>query len=145
MKVAIAYYSEHHGNTKKLLDAIKEVGDVTLFNVVEIKEADLNDYDVIGLASGTYYGTYSKELMEFAKINLPNSKRVFLMSTYGSVPPRKKEMYKILEGKSCQLLGTYGCKGYDTYGPFKLFGGIAKGHPMERDIKGAVEFFSKMV
>ena len=37
MKVAIAYYSQHHGNTKKLLDAIKEKYDITLINVVESK------------------------------------------------------------------------------------------------------------
>ncbi len=29
----------------------------------------------------------------------------------------------------------FGCKGYDAFGPFKLFGGIAKGHPDEDDIK----------
>ncbi len=34
MKVAIAYYSQHHGNTKKLLDAIKDLGDIKLINVV---------------------------------------------------------------------------------------------------------------
>ena len=31
-------------------------------------------------------------------------------------------------------------KGYDTFGPFKLMGGIAKGHPDEEDIKNTVEF-----
>ena len=29
MKTAIVYYSQHHGNTKKLLDAIAEKHDVT--------------------------------------------------------------------------------------------------------------------
>ena len=29
---------------------------------------------------------------------------------------------------------------YDTFGPFKLVGGIAKGHPDEEDIKNTVEF-----
>ena len=29
---------------------------------------------------------------------------------------------------------------HDTFGPFKLVGGIAKGHPDEEDIKNAVEF-----
>ncbi len=38
MKVAIVYYSQHHGNTKKLLDAIKELYDVKLINVVECKK-----------------------------------------------------------------------------------------------------------
>ena len=34
MKTAIVYYSQHHGNTKKLLDAIAEKHDVTLIDVV---------------------------------------------------------------------------------------------------------------
>ena len=28
----------------------------------------------------------------------------------------------------------------DTFGPFKLVGGIAKGHPDDKDIQNAVEF-----
>ena len=51
MKIAIIYYSEHHGNTKKVLDAIKDMADVTLFDVKKIKEKDLIKYDVIGFAS----------------------------------------------------------------------------------------------
>ena len=37
-------------------------------------------------------------------------------------------------------MGSYGCRGYLSAGPFKLFGGVAKGHPDESDINGAVEF-----
>ena len=54
-------------------------------------------------------------------------------------------MKRIIEEKSGQLLGTYGCKGFDTFGPLKLIGGIAKGHPDENDIKGAIEFFKEIV
>ena len=54
-------------------------------------------------------------------------------------------MKRIIAGKSCQLLGTYGCRGFDTFGPLKLIGGIAKGHPDERDVKGAVEFFERII
>ena len=35
------------------------------------------------------------------------------------------------------MIGKFGCKGYDTFGPFKLVGGIAKGHTDEEDIKNA--------
>ena len=38
------------------------------------------------------------------------------------------------------VVGKFGCKGYDTFGPFKLVGGIAKGHPDEEDMKNAVDF-----
>ena len=38
MNVAIAYYSQHHGNTKKLLDAIEEKHAVTLIDVTRKQE-----------------------------------------------------------------------------------------------------------
>ena len=153
MKVAIAYYSQHHGNTKKLLDAIKEFAikelrdvDIKLINVVECKEAHLSDYDIVGFASGIYYGKFSKEVIKFAKSNLPNKSRVFLINTYGlEIKDYTKEIKKIIAEKSCQLLGTYGCKGFDTVGPLKLIGGIAKGHPDENDVKGAIEFFRRII
>ena len=147
MKVAIAYYSQHHGNTKKLLDAIKESGgaDIELIDVVKCKEADLSDCDLIGFASGTYFGKFSEKVMEFAKNNLPENKRVFLINTYGGKRAFTKEFERIITGKSCRLLGIYGCKGYDTFGPFKLVGGIAKGHPDEKDVEGALEFFKKII
>lgn len=106
MKVAIAYYSQHHGNTKKLLDAIEKLGDIKLINVVECKKADLSDYDIIGFASGTYFGKFSKSVMEFAKNNLPSQKPVFLINTYGVKGDYTKEMRKIIAEKSCRLLGT---------------------------------------
>ena len=33
MKTAIVYYSKHHGNTKKVIDAIAENHEVDLINV----------------------------------------------------------------------------------------------------------------
>jgi len=145
MKVAIAYYSQHHGNTKKLLDAIKELYDIHLINVVECKKADLADYDLIGFASGIYFGKFSEKVIEFARNNLPNEKPVFLIYTYGVKSDYTRKMKEIIEEKSCRLLGTYGSRGFDTFGPFKFIGGIAKGHPDESDIKGAIEFFKRTV
>ncbi len=145
MKVVIAYYSKHHRNTKKLVDAIKELGDIKLINVDKCKKADLSDYDVIDFASGIYYGKFSDAVIEFAKNNLPSKKRVFLINTYGWKRDYIKEMKQVIAEKSCQLLGIYGCRGFDTYGPFKLFGGVAKGHPNESDVKGAVEFVKRII
>lgn len=145
MKVAIAYCSWHHGNTKKLLDAIKNSYDVTLINARQCKQADLSDYDVIGFASGIYYGNFDRAVIEFAKRNLPSNKPVFLIHTYGVKWNYTKEMKQIIAQKSCRLLGVYGCRGYDTFGPLKLIGGIAKGHPNEKDVADAVEFFRRIV
>ena len=48
----------------------------------------------------------------------------------------------ILKEKKTDIIGKFGCKGYDTCEPFKLVGGIAKGHPDEKDLEAAVSFVS---
>ena len=142
MKTAVVYYSEHHGNTKKLLDAIAAKHDVTLIDVTKTPEADLSGYDRIGLASGIYYSSFAKQLLAYAEEHLPEGKDVFYIFTHGA----PKGMFlnavrKIAEAKHCRELGDYHCQGYDTFGPFKLVGGIAKGHPTEDEISGAVSFY----
>ena len=144
MKTAIIYYSQHHGNTKKLLDAISDADiSVTLINAAEKIEVDLRDYDRIGLASGIYYSSFAKSLLNFASINLPAQKPVFFIATCGS--PRKNyfdEIKQLAKSRDCTDLGSYLCTGYDTFGPFKLIGGLKKGHPTEEEIQGAVDFYN---
>ena len=145
MKTAIVYYSQHHGNTKKLLDAIAAQEEVALINVVENKTADLSDFDRIGFASGIYYASFAKQILAFAEKNLPEGKDVFFLNTCGApTGVYFKAIRKITEAKNCRELGAYQCLGYDTFGPFKLVGGIAKGHPTEEEIKGAVAFYQTL-
>ena len=142
MKTAIVYFSQHHGNTKKLLDAIAAHAEVTLINVVETKTADLSDYDRIGFASGIYYSSFAKRVLSFAERNLPDEKDVFFLNTCGApTGVYFNAIRKITEAKHCRELGAYQCLGYDTFGPFKLVGGIAKGHPTEEEIAAAVDFY----
>ena len=54
MSTAIVYYSKHHGNTKKLRDAIAEKHPVTLIDVTAQPDADLSGYERIGFASGIF-------------------------------------------------------------------------------------------
>lgn len=146
MKTAIVYYSQHHGNTKKLVDAIASQHEVTLIDVTKAGSADLTDYDCIGFASGIYVSSFAKQLLSFAEENLPENKAVFFMNTCGFQSPVVyfEAIRKISKAKGCCELGAYQCLGYDTFGPFKLVGGIAKGHPDEKDLEGAVRFFGEV-
>ena len=145
MKTAIVYYSIHHGNTKKLLDAIAEKNEVTLIDVTEQASADISEYDRIGFASGIYYASFAKELKEYASVHLPENKEVFYIYTHGAPKGNfLKAMREIANQKHCRELGEYRCLGFDTFGPFKLVGGIAKGHPTEEEIRGAVEFYGRL-
>ena len=146
MKTAIVYYSRHHGNTKKLVDAIASQYEVTLIDVTQHETADLADFDRIGFASGIYYASFAKQILSFAEKNLPENKAVFFMNTCGFPSPVVyfDAIRKIARAKKCSELGTYQCLGVDTFGPFKALGGIAKGHPDETDIRNAVAFYQNM-
>ena len=145
MKTAIIYYSEHHGNTKKLLDAIAAQQEVILVNVTEAPAADLSGYDRIGLASGIYYGGFARPLLAWAEKSLPEGKDVFFIYTHGALKGDfLKAVRRVTEQKNCRETGEYHCQGFDTFGPFKLVGGIAKGHPTEKETAGAVSFYSSL-
>lgn len=45
---------------------------------------------------------------------------------------------------SSAVLEEYGCYGFNTFGPFKLIGGIAKNHPDDTDIKNAISFYNNL-
>lgn len=140
MKTVIIYYSSHHGNTKKLVESLAQGRDVTLIDAAVTKTADLSGYELIGFASGIYFGKFHESVLEFAKNNLPQGKKVFFLSTYGG-RSNTKAIEAVVNAKSAQIVGQFGCKGYDTFGPFKLVGGIGKGHPNETDLKNALHFF----
>ena len=142
MNTAIAYYSQHHGNTKKLLDAIAAEYAVTLIDVTDQPDADLSSFDRIGFASGIYFSSFARQLLAFADAHLPEGRDVFYIYTHGApVGGLLKGIRKIAGRKHCRELGTYHCLGFDTFGPFRLVGGVAKGHPTEEEIAGAVKFY----
>ncbi len=144
MKTAIVYYSKHHGNTKKLLDAIQAAypDEITLFDVTEVACADLQSFDLIGYASGIYYSKFEKRVAQFAKANAPQGKDTFLLYTYGAEKAGyTKSIRDVLAESKANVLGEYGCLGFDTFGPFKLIGGIAKNHPTAEETENAVTFY----
>lgn len=147
MKTAIIYYSKHHGNTKKVLDAIRQASDdeIALFDVTQAAAANLEEYDLIGFASGIYYSKFEKRVLKFAEENTPEGKDVFLLYTYGAEKTGyTKAIRQAVAGKNVNILGEYGCLGFNTYGPFKLIGGIAKNHPDSTDIEKAIAFYNNL-
>lgn len=145
MKTAVVYYSKHHGNTKKLLDTIAEKHDVTLIDITENPNADLSGYDRVGFASGIYYSKFQKALLKFAETNLPEGVETFFLYTYGAEKKGYTDAIMEAVGKrGAKILGEFGCFGFNTFGPFKLIGGIAKGHPTDDERKAALDFYENL-
>lgn len=146
MKTVIVYLSQHHGNTKKLLDAIKEkYPSVRLVDVTLSQVEDLNAYGVIGVASGIYFSTFHRTMLEYLSKNLPSGKKVFALYTCGAmVKGYARDVRAFAEKRECEWLGEYGCLGFDTFGPLKAVGGIAKGHPTQEEVEAAVAFYERI-
>ena len=60
--------------------------------------------------------------------------KIFLICTYGG-SANYKSIEQILDKNMPVWLENLDVKGMSTFGPFKLVGGIAKGHPDEEDMK----------
>lgn len=145
MKTVICYYSRHHGNTLKVLEAIAQQGDVDLIDVNTRQSVRLEEYDCIGFASGIYGFEVHKAVVNFARQYLPQGKPVFFVYTYGGAKgSAAKSIMNIAAERGCPILGQFGCRGYDTFGPFKIIGGIAKGHPNARDLENAKNFYREL-
>ena len=145
MKIAICYYSRHHGNTRKVLEAMADESQVDLIDVTGRRAVRLEDYDCIGFASGIYGFEFHRAVVEYARQYLPQGKPVFFVYTYGGIRGSGPKAVAEIAGKrACPTLGEFSCRGYDTFGPFRLVGGIAKGHPSGRDLEMARRFFREL-
>ena len=141
----IVYASTHQGNTYKIVKAISEKYNIEMIDATKQSVADLQNYDVIGFASGISFGKFYESVEKFATKNLPVKKQVFFL--YTCAMERKgftNSMREVVSQKEAVVLGEYGCKGYNTYGPWKVIGGMNKKHPTEEEIEAAIEFFEKL-
>ena len=146
MRCVIIYASTHHGNTKKVVDAIANEFEIEVVDATKVHEKDLREYNLIGFASGIFYSKFAAPVLNFASVNLPMNKDVFFIATAGN--PMKSyfnSMSDIVKDKHANERGRFLCKGFDTYGPFKLVGGIQKGHPDEAELKAAVDFYKRLI
>ena len=143
MKLAVCYYSRHHRNTLKVLEAMAQEREMDLIDVTARSAVGLGEYDVVGFASGIYYGKFHKTVTDFLGQYLPQGKDVFFVYTCGSKGKGYTQTIAQAAGeKRARILGEYGCRGFDTFGPFKLVGGTSKGHPDETDLENARRFFA---
>ena len=144
-KIAIVYASRHQGNTRKLVEGLAETLDLTLIDAQECHQADLSPYDLIGFASGIDFGRFYAPVVQFLQENLPEKKKVFFLYTCAKVSDRFiRQIHEEAVKKNAVFLGAYGCRGYNTYGPWKWIGGMNKNHPDQTEIQEAVRFVASL-
>ena len=146
MKTAIIYYTVHHGNTEKIAKVMSNSINAKLLEISEVEVDTLAKYDLIGFGSGIFFGKHHRRIIELID-KLPRvKKQAFIFSTRGGTPTwlnHHKLRKKLLE-KGFNIIGEFSCKGHDTVGPLKYFGGINKSRPNEYDLRKAKKFAEKI-
>lgn len=142
MKTLIVCVSMHHGNTKKVADAMAGVLQADVVIPDDVTADTLVGYDVIGFGAGIAYGKHYKSLLEFVDSLPALHKDVFVFSIRGAKSLRSyhQALKERLIAKRCEVIGEFSCRGFDTYGPAKIIGGIARGRPNEQDLRDAQDF-----
>jgi flavodoxin len=146
--------SVHHGNTRKVADAIASATSGIVLEPGATAHEAARDGALLGLGSGIFFGSHHNDLLAFAQ-SLPEkvSRAAFLFSTSGTgyEMPRKlgrdyhRKLRAILESKGYKMVGEFACKGFDTYGPWGKLGGIARGHPDATDVERARLFAASLM
>ncbi|WP_101772500.1 flavodoxin domain-containing protein [Peptostreptococcus faecalis] len=148
MKTLIIYCSIHHNNTEKIVNYILEKTDVEAINILDNKDnIALFEYDNLVFASGIYYGNMDSRIYKFIEENKEHvsGKKIFTMITSGLMSVKYEDtINKELDVRDLVSSGFYQCRGYDTYGPWKLIGGLSKGHPNEDDMENALNFIKNI-
>ncbi|WP_292459577.1 flavodoxin family protein [Methanothermococcus sp.] len=141
MKTLIICKSIHHGNTKKIADAMAEVLNADVIEPEKINPDETKKYGLIGFGSGIYFGKHHKELLKLVDKISGKNKKAFIFSTHGiDLPLYHKILRNKLKNKEFNIVGEFSCRGYEDYSVFKLIGGINKGHPNKEDLENAKKF-----
>jgi flavodoxin len=150
MKSILILYSYHHHNTEKIANVFAKVLNAKIKTPKQIEPEKLQEYDMIGFGSGIYSAKHHQSLLELAdKLPPVNNKKAFLFSTSGITGESKSAkdhsiLREKLLAKGYTVVDEFQCKGFNTNSFLKLFGGMNKGRPNEKDLKNAEEFANKL-
>lgn len=108
MKTLIVCQSYHHGNTKKIADAMAAVLNAEVVSPGDVNIEALGDYDLIGFGSGIAFGKHYKGLLKWVDGLPVLSKKAFVFSTRGGGHLRSfhKALKGQLEEKGLQSSGS---------------------------------------
>ena len=150
-KIIIVYESCHNQNTETMAHVIAQRLQADLYKPEQVGMSQLSDYEALGVGTGIYFGKPHEKIQSFLN-SLPNliGLKGFLFTTSGSINSAYVEsvITKIInemEQKGLQVVDCLYNKGWSTFGPCKLLGGINKGHPNLNDLYKAELFANKLL
>lgn len=144
--------SVHHQNTAKVARAIAEPLTARMLEPEQASQTLLDEHDLVGFGSGVYFGRLHPALFEWLDRlptpTVPRGKPAFVFSTAGLsllTPAWHAAFNAALARKGFDVVGEFHCRGFDTWGPLWLIGGINRTHPDQRDLERAGTFAHRLL
>ena len=117
-----------------------------IFTPEDVSSETLQQYDLVGFGSGIYRGKHHRSLLEIVKeLESLSGKDVFIFFTSGFshfpvLPSFEAALTTQLENKGAHIKDSFSCRGWETWGPFRIYGGKNKNRPDEEDLVNARTF-----
>ena len=155
-KVLMILAGSSAGSTAKVAKAIAEELGARVVGPDQVNGARFGDFALVGFGSGIFHGAHHAGLLALAD-RLPPAPhaKAFLVSTCG-MPARfarpdvladyssrnHEALREKLRAKGYDIVGEFGCPGFNDNKFLKLFGGLNRGRPNAADL-GSARAFAK--
>lgn len=145
MTSLIVCVSVSHGNTRKVAEVMGDVLGARVVEPDEVDVADLAGVDLLGVGSGIYAMRFHPSLVAFVdRLPAASDKGAFVFWTSGSPEPPlwsySRRLSRRLESRGYEVFGRFSCRGWDTWLPLRVVGGLNKGRPNDDDLDRARRF-----
>jgi len=146
VKTLIVCVSKYYGNTIKIAEVMASILNAQILEPAEVRNDLLLEFDLIGFGSGIYFAKADPSILELIdKLPKVEGKKAFIFSTRGRNSlfenAYHKELNEKLTMKGYIIIGQFSCRGFSDYHKiFKLFGGVNKGHPNNKELDKAKTF-----
>lgn len=147
--IVIVCASVHHGNTRRVAEAMAAASGGHVYEPGDEALRAAGDCALLGIGSGIYFGHHHRSVLVFAgALEAGRNRPAFIFSTSGTgdrlarIAGRHyhRALRNALRDGGFSVEGEFSCRGYDTYAPWRIFGGFARGHPDENDLQNARTF-----
>lgn len=153
-KVLIILAGSPAGSTARVAEAIAGELGARVAGPAQAEEAGADDFALVGFGSGIFHGKHHDSLLALAD-RLPPARhaKAFLFSTCG-IPARFADPQAIAEytgrnhaalrerlrAMGYEIVGEFGCPGFNDNKFLKLLGGLNRGRPNAADLESARSF-----
>jgi flavodoxin len=154
LRSLVIVFSYHHNNTEKIANVIAKVLGAEVKTPQQVYPEELREYGLIGFGSGIYSATFDPSVLTLAdRLSYAAGKKAFLFSTYGApafianrefIEKNHSQIREKLQIKGYEVIGEFGCAGWNTNSFLKYFGGLNKGKPDAADLRNAETFARDM-